>query len=245
MKKTVDQSRSVWMDTSKLPLESNLTEEISTDVCIVGAGIAGMSTAYLLAREGKSVVVLDDGPVGGGMTARTTAHLTNALDNRYFEIECLHGKEGARLAAASHTAAIDAIEEFVKREAIRCEFARLDGFLFVPPRESTKVLDDELAAVHRAGLTDVEKVERAPWESYDTGPALRFPRQAQFHPLKYLSGLAKAIKANGGRIYTQTHATSIAGGKKARIVARDGVVTAGSVVVATNTPVNDLIAIHT
>lgn len=234
------------MDTCEPPTESRLTEKTSTDVCIVGAGIAGMSTAYMLAREGKAVVVLDDGPIGGGMTARTTAHLTNALDNRYFEIERLHGQEGARLAAESHTAAINAIEAIVKREAIRCEFARLDGFLFVPPRESTNVLDDELAAVHRAGLTDIELVERAPWDSYDTGPALRFPRQAQFHPLKYLAGLAKAIKANRGRIYTQTHATSIAGGKKARIETGDGgVVTAGSVVVATNTPVNDLIAIHT
>ena len=158
MKKTFDQSRSVWMDTSKLPLESRLTEEISTDVCIVGAGIAGMSTAYLLAREDKAVVVLDDGAIGGGMTARTTAHLTNALDNRYFEIERLHGKEGARLAAASHTAAINAIEAIVKREAIRCEFARLDGFLFVPPGASTKVLDDELAAVHRR--TDPRKQHR-------------------------------------------------------------------------------------
>ena len=246
MKKTSGQSRSVWMDTSTLPVESRLTEDINTDVCIVGAGIAGMSTAYLLAREGKDVVVVDDGPVGGGMTARTTAHLTNALDDRYFEIERLHGMECARLAAASHTAAINAIEAIVKREAIRCEFARLDGFLFVPPREPTKVLDDELDALHRAGLTDVENVDRAPWDSYDTGPALRFPRQAQFHPLKYLAGLAKAIKAHGGRIHTQTHATSIAGGKKARIETGDGgVVIAGSVVVATNTPVNDLIAIHT
>jgi len=245
MKKTADQSIAVWTDTSKLPLESRLTEDIHTDVCIVGAGIAGMSTAYLLAREGKAVVVLDDGPIGGGMTARTTAHLTNALDDRYFEIERLHGKEGARLAAASHTAAITAIEAIVKREAIRCEFTRLDGYLFVPPGESTKVLNAELAAAHRAGLTDIEKVARAPCDSFDTGPALRFPRQAQFHPLKYLSGLAKAIKTNGGRIYTQTHANSIAGGKKARIITRDGVVTAGSVVVATNTPVNDLIAIHT
>jgi glycine/D-amino acid oxidase-like deaminating enzyme/nitrite reductase/ring-hydroxylating ferredoxin subunit len=246
MKTSGDQSRSVWMDTSRLAPEKRLTEDTGADVCIVGAGIAGMSTAYLLAREGKAVVVLDGGPIGGGMTARTTAHLTNALDNRYFDIERLHGQEGARLAAASHTAAIDAIEAIVKREAIRCEFARLDGFLFVPPRESTQVLDDELAAVHRAGLADVEKVERVPWNSYDTGPALRFPRQAQVHPLKYLAGLAKAVKANGGRIHTSTHATSITGGRKARIETRDGgVVTAGSVVVATNTPVNDLIAIHT
>ncbi len=246
MKKSFEQSRSVWMDTAEVPLEATLAEKISADVCIVGAGIAGMSTAYLLAREGKSVVVLDDGPIGGGMTARTTAHLSYALDDRYFELERLHGEEGARLAAESHDAAINAIEAIVDQEGIKCEFERLDGYLFVPPRESRQVLDDELAAVHRAGLTDIEKVERVPWDSYDTGPALRFPRQAQFHPLKYLAGLAAAIKEKGGRIYTQTHATEIEGGKKARIETKGGgVVNAESVVVATNTPVNDLIAIHT
>ncbi|MFN2514738.1 MAG: FAD-dependent oxidoreductase [Pyrinomonadaceae bacterium] len=240
------QSRSVWMDTAKLPLEPSLTERVSADVCIVGAGIAGMSTAYLLAREGKSVVVLDDGPVGGGMTARTTAHLVNALDDRYFELERLHGEDGSRLAAESHTAAINAIEAIVEQEGIKCEFERLDGYLFVPPRDSKKILDDELEALHRAGLTEIEKVERVPWDSYDTGPALRFPRQAQFHPLKYLAGLAKAIKEKGGRIYNETHANEIEGGKKARVeTTRGGVVTADAVVVATNTPVNDLIAIHT
>ncbi len=246
MKKSFEQSRSIWMDTAELPLESALTERTSTDVCIVGAGIAGMTIAYLLTREGKSVVVLDDGPIGGGMTGRTTAHLVTALDDRYFELERLHGEDGARLAAESHAAAINAVEAIVEQEAIECEFERLDGYLFVPPRESRQVLDDELAAVHRAGLTDIEKVERVPWDSYDTGPALRFPRQAQFHPLKYLAGLARAIKENGGRIYTGTHAKEIEGGKQARVETNGGgVVTASAVVVATNTPVNDLVAIHT
>jgi glycine/D-amino acid oxidase-like deaminating enzyme/nitrite reductase/ring-hydroxylating ferredoxin subunit len=246
MKKSFEQSRSVWMDTAEVPLESSLTERISADVCIVGAGIAGMTTAYFLAREGKSVVVLDDGPIGGGMTGRTTAHLVNALDDRYFELERLHGEEGARLAAESHTAAINAVEEIVKQEKIKCEFERLDGYLFVPPRDSKKILDDELEAAHKASLTEIEKVKRVPWDSYDTGTALRFPQQAQFHPLKYLAGLAKAIKEKGGRIYTQTHAKEIEGGKKARIeTSGGGVVIADAVVVATNTPVNDLIAIHT
>lgn len=75
----------MWVDTAEVRLESSPVEKVSTDVCIVGAGIAGMSTAYLLAREGKSVVVVDDGPIGGGMTGRTTTHLVNALDDRYFE----------------------------------------------------------------------------------------------------------------------------------------------------------------
>lgn len=246
MKQSFEQSRSVWMDTAEVPLESQLAENVSADVCIVGAGIAGMSTAYLLAREGKSVIVLDDGPIGGGMTGRTTAHLVNALDDRYFELERLHGEEGARLAAESHTAAINAVEAIVEQERIECEFERLDGYLFVPPDDSKKILDDELEAAHKAGLTGIEKVERVPWDSYDTGAALRFPDQGQFHPLKYLTGLAKAIKEKGGRIYTQTHAKEIEGGKQARVETSTGdVVTAAAVVVATNTPVNDLIAIHT
>lgn len=239
-------TRSIWMDTAESPTEPSLTERLTADVCVVGAGIAGMTTAYLLAREGKSVVVLDDGPVGGGMTGRTTAHLVNALDDRYFELERLHGEEGSRYAAESHTAAIDRVEEIVDTEKIDCEFERLDGYLFVPPRDPRKILDDELAAAHRAGLTDVEKVDRVPWDSFDTGPALRFPQQAQFHPLKYLNGLAKAIKDRGGRIYTNTHASEIEGGKQARVDTEGGgVITSSAVVVATNTPVNDLIAIHT
>ena len=145
-------TESVWMATVGPLRETPLTERTSADVCVVGAGIAGMTTAYFLAREGKSVVVLDDGPIGGGMTGRTTAHLVNALDDRYFELERLHGEEGARLAAESHTAAIDQVETICKDEGIECEFERLDGYLFVPPRESKKILDDELAAAHRAGL---------------------------------------------------------------------------------------------
>ncbi len=241
-----EQTTSIWMDTAEIPLETPLTERITADVCVVGAGIAGMTTAYLLAREGKSVVVLDDGPIGGGMTGRTTAHLVNALDDRYFDLERLHGEEGSRLAAESHTAAINAVEAIVNVEGIDCEFERLDGYLFVPPRDPKKILDDELKAAHRAGLTEIEKVERVPWDSYDTGPALRFPNQAQFHPLKYLAGLARAIKEKGGRIYTGTHAKEIEGGKQARVdTTNRGVVTSDAVVVATNTPVNDLIAIHT
>ena len=144
------QSASIWMATAEVPLQPVLTEDTHADVCIVGAGIAGMTTAYLLAREGMSVVVLDDGPIGGAMTGRTTAHLSNALDDRYSELERLHGRRGAQLAAASHSAAIDRIETTTIEEEIACDFERLDGYLFVPPGESTEILDRELEAAHRA-----------------------------------------------------------------------------------------------
>lgn len=238
------QTVSSWMASTRIPARSPLKENANADVCVVGAGIAGMTTAYLLAREGKTVVVLDDGPIGGSMTGRTTAHLVNALDDRYFDLERFHGEKGARLAAESHTAAIDLIESIVNEESIDCDFERVDGFLFVPPGESKKVLDDELEAGRRTGLR-LEKVDRAPLD-YDTGAALRFPNQGQFHPLKYLSGLAVAIERQGGRIHTGTHANEIVGGEHAHVTTDDGlVVTANAVVVATNTPVNDLFAIHT
>jgi glycine/D-amino acid oxidase-like deaminating enzyme/nitrite reductase/ring-hydroxylating ferredoxin subunit len=108
------------------------------------------------------------------------------------------------------------------------------------------LLDRELAAAHRAGLSGVERLPRAPILNFDTGPCLRFPRQAQFHPLKYLTAVAEAIERAGGRIFTGTHAETIAGGKPARIKTSSGrIVTADAVVVATNSPVNDLLAILT
>ncbi|MFL6332385.1 MAG: FAD-dependent oxidoreductase [Pyrinomonadaceae bacterium] len=238
---------SVWMATGDVPVFGPLVGDASADVCVVGAGIAGLTVAYLLAREGRSVVVLDDGPVAGGETARTTAHLVNALDDRYYELERLHGGRGARLAAESHTAAVDQIEEIVEREGIDCDFTRLDGYLCVGPGQSTEQLGHELRAAHRCGLTEVKYVERLPYDGYDFGAALHFPYQGQFHILKYMSGLAAAYTRLGGRLHTHTHADKMEGdGKTARVETAGGhVVKAGAVVVATNTPVNDLVSIHT
>ena len=248
MKTDNGESVSVWMATADAPHAGRLDHDLETDVVIVGAGIAGLTTAYLLARDGRRVAIVDDGPVAGGETCRTTAHVVNALDERYHELERLFGEEGARVAAESHTAAVDKIDEIIGAERIDCDWSRLDGYLFAPEGESEKVLFDELAAAHRAGLTEVELVERAPVASFATGRALRFPRQGQFHILKYLDGLARAIKRNGGQIFTETHADEIKSidAQNASVRTAEGhTLTARAAIVATNTPVNDLVAIHT
>jgi len=236
--------RSIWADVA-MPQFPPLQENIHVDACIVGAGISGLTTAYLLARAGRLVAVLDDGAVAGGMTQRTTAHISNMLDDGYVEIEKLHGREGARLAADSHTAAADRIETIVRQERIDCDFARLDGYLFLAEGGRREALEREFDAARRAGLRAVEFVARAPYASFDTGPCLRFPSAAQFHPLKYLARLAQAIEHDGGRIFTGTHVTSIEGGVPAVVQAGQHVVTADAVVVATNVPVNDRVTIHT
>jgi glycine/D-amino acid oxidase-like deaminating enzyme/nitrite reductase/ring-hydroxylating ferredoxin subunit len=236
----------LWLATTAVPQFPALAENAQADVCVVGAGIAGLSVAYTLQRAGKSVLVLEDGDVGSGETGRTTAHLSNALDDRYTRLERLHGKKGAQLAASSHTAAINRIELITREENLACDFEFLDGYLFVPPGESTKVLEDELQAAERAGLAGLVMVPRAPLEGFDTGPCLRFPRQAQFHPLKYLAGLARAVQQGGGRIFTHTHVSQVEGGSPARVWTSTGhTVRAAAVAVATNTPVNDRFAVHT
>ena len=124
------QTESIWQATFTVPQYPALDRDIETDVCVVGAGIAGLSTAYMLAKAGKHVVVVDDGPIGGGETGRTTAHLTAAMDDRIHVLEKVHGQEGARQIVESHTAAIHRIEMIVKQENIDCDFRRLDGYLF-------------------------------------------------------------------------------------------------------------------
>ncbi|MEK6279422.1 MAG: FAD-dependent oxidoreductase [Acidobacteriota bacterium] len=247
MKQNPGGTNSPWKGSDSTLQLTALDTDVQTDVCIVGAGISGMTTAYLLAREGRSVVVLDDGPIGGGETGRTTAHLSNAFDDRYYELERIFGESGSRLAAQSHTAAIDRIEEIVREEQIECDFERLDGFLFVPPDCPKELLEREIAAARRAGLNGVEWVDRAPIRDFDTGRCLRFPDQGQFSPLKYLDGLVRAVLRDGGRVHTGTHVDEIRGGRPARITTSNGrvVTAAAAVVVATNTPINDSIILST
>src|SRR5687768_3039174 len=122
---------SFWMASADTPAGAPLDQDVRADVCVIGAGIAGMSVAYELSKEGRKVVVLDDGPTAGGETSRTTAHLVFYNDDGLTKIEQLHGTEGLRLATESHSAAVDRIERNARDEGIDCDFYRVDGYLFV------------------------------------------------------------------------------------------------------------------
>jgi glycine/D-amino acid oxidase-like deaminating enzyme/nitrite reductase/ring-hydroxylating ferredoxin subunit len=236
---------SFWERTAQKFYTKPLTENVTADICVIGGGIAGVTAAYLLGREGRDVVLIDDGPVGGGMTGRTTAHLVNALDDRYYELEKMLGQEFSRLSAESHTAAIDRIEKIVDDENLDCDFARVDGYLFLPPGGSVTDLKHELDAVHRAGLREVERIEHIPVGKFTTDGVLRFPRQAQFHPLKYLNGLARVTTDRGGRIFTGTRVVKVEDGDHVRIETSKGhSISAEAAIVATNCPINDRLVIH-
>jgi glycine/D-amino acid oxidase-like deaminating enzyme len=228
---------SYWQASAGEPASGKLTGHAEADVCVIGGGISGLTAAYLLAKAGRSVIVVDDGPIGGGETARTTAHLSWAIDDRLYRVEKWHGEEHAKLAVQAHMRAVDEIERISSQENIQCDFSRLDGYLFEAP-DGDDDLQEELDAAHRLGFTNVELVDRVSVKGFETGRALRFPDQGQFHILKYLSGLAAAIERNRGRLFSNTRVVEWKGEDSPQVTLADGgTIRAKQIVLATNYPI--------
>ncbi len=214
-------SVSFWNSSPAIPHHAALRASPEVDVCIVGAGIAGLTAAYLLLRAGKTVIILEHGTVAAGETGRTTAHLSNAIDDGFPNLEKWHGVVGSRKAAQSHGDAIDLIEKIMTDEKIDCDFLRVDGFLFPAEARDVEELEGEFQAARRAKVK-VAWVKKAPIKDFDTGKAIKFSNQAQFHVTKYLSGLAEVITRLGGKIYDGTHVSEIKQGDPATVTTSAG-----------------------
>nr|BFD59857.1 FAD-dependent oxidoreductase [Bdellovibrio sp. CKG001] len=234
---------SYWQSQT-LPPFTPLRRDCSTDVCIVGAGISGLTTAYLLLKNGFKVVILERDTLGNNETSRTSGHLSNILDEGLSNLIESLGEEAARKAVASHSDAIDLIEKIIQEESIHCDFRRLDGYLYLSPETNKEYLKQEAQAARRLGLHDVE-LQVSPAHFADFGPALRFPRQARIHSQKYVLGLLQAIQKMGGEIYTESPAIEFKDTPLTYAKTTAGYcVYAKKIVVATNVPVNDRVQIH-
>jgi len=235
--------RSLWMRTMLPSFIQGLEADFASDVCVVGAGIAGLTTALRCLSRGYTVTVLDGGTVGGGETLRTSAHLASALDNGYAALERVHGPRGARLIADAHQAAIDWIETFCSRQDVNCGFARVDGFLY-GSQTTKRALDRELRASRRAGLR-VEMSNTVPLPEFGGGPVIRFADQAQIDPGAYIAVLARAVANAGGRIHEHVLVERIEEGEpENRILTRGGRIgRSPNVVIATNAPLTSFASI--
>lgn len=238
-------SKSLWMDIEVAPDARPLGGDQACDVVIAGSGIAGISTAYELAIKGQRVIVVDRGRIAGGITARTTAHLAPLCDDLTSAMIQLRGEEVSTAFYQSQAAAVDRIETIQKREEIDCDFRRLDGYLFQALNTDSKIIDDELDAVRKVGAP-VDRLVGVPLAHCENQHALRYPRQATFHPLKYLRGLAAVIEAKGGAFYCDTVVREIEERDGSVLAKTDtGAITAKAAVVATNSPIVDTLALHT
>ncbi|MET4315758.1 FAD-dependent oxidoreductase [Bradyrhizobium sp. RT4b] len=189
-------SKSLWMDIDVAPDARVLDGAQECDVAVIGSGIAGISTAYELCQRGRSVIVIDRGRICGGMTSRTSAHLAPLCDDLVSEMTKIRGHEATKLFCDSQAAAIDRIEEIQNIEKIDCDFRRLDGYLFQGRDMPSDIIDQEMDAVREVGAP-VHRLMGVSLKGCEGRHVLRYPRQATFHPLKYLAGVAKACSENG------------------------------------------------
>jgi len=198
-----DENVSYWANSIEPISYPFLKKNLSTEVVIVGGGLACLSAAYCLSREGKRVVLLEDELAGYEESGRHTGQLTTVPKERYYSLERRYGKGHSRLIADSHNAAIEFIRNTVKSENIDCDFEMLHGYLFQHPDDKKEILIKELKASRNAGL-DIAERNGIPGIKAVSEFCLQFNNQAQFHPIKYRNGLSEAIRSKGGQVFTHS-----------------------------------------
>jgi glycine/D-amino acid oxidase-like deaminating enzyme/nitrite reductase/ring-hydroxylating ferredoxin subunit len=223
-----------WNSTAPRTDYPALSGSGGADVAIVGAGIVGLTTAYLLAQAGLSVAILEARRVGRQVTGRSTAKITSQHTLIYRHLIDTRGIDEALHYAEANRRGADQISIWVRQLGIACGLERKDAYTYTCDSAQRDDIAAEAEAARRVGF-DAQLLDRAPLP-FDTAAAMRFPDQAQFNPAQYLIGLALAVEAAGGRVFENTRVTAVEPGKRWRVVAGDGLLEVKHVVIATNLP---------
>ncbi|MGW5699202.1 NAD(P)/FAD-dependent oxidoreductase, partial [Streptomyces asiaticus] len=230
---------SYWMDTAPPGTpHPALAEDLEVDVAVIGAGVAGLSTAWELTRAGHRVAVLEADRIAAGVTGHTTAKLTALHSLIYDRLRRTRGPEGARMYARSQSEAVERAAAIAAELGIDCDLERVPAFTYTEDPARADTMRAEAEAAREAGLPASYVTETG--LPFPVAGAVRVEDGAQFHPRAYLLGLAGDLRARGGRIHEHTRATGLEEGTPCRVTTEGGaVVTAGDVVIATHYPVFD------
>ncbi len=217
--------KSVWSESCKFRKREALNKDIKTDVLVIGAGIAGILTAYMLKQNGRDVVLIDAAEIASGNTKNTTAKITSQHDLIYSKLITEFGEEKARQYAKANELAIKKYKEIIEDKRIECDFEEKPAYVY--SLNEVDVLKEEVEAAKKLGI-DAEFVQEANLPFKING-AVKFNNQAQFNPLKFLKGISNELV-----IYENTRALEI---KENLVVTSGGNITANNIVVATHYPI--------
>jgi len=198
---------SYWLASTPQTNYPALEEDITVDVAVIGGGMAGISTAYLLAKEGLKVVILEEGRILEGTTAHTTAKLTSQHGLIYAKLQQQRGPETAKLYAEANQTAIEFVAKLVEEEKIDCDFSRQPAYIYTQDESYLVKIQEELNAAKESGI-DAHYASKLDLP-FEVKGALRFDEQAQFHPRKYLLALAQKFEKLGGRIFEHSKAVDV------------------------------------
>ncbi|WP_406858821.1 FAD-dependent oxidoreductase [Streptomyces sp. HUAS MG47] len=229
---------SYWMETGTGPEHPALADGLEVDVAVVGAGVAGICTAWELVRAGRRVALLEADRVAAGVTGYTTAKLSAQHGLLYAQLRKSFGVEGARQYARSQQEAVEYVDRVAAELGINCELERLPAYTYVESADAVDQLRAEADAAREAGLAASFVSETG--LPYPVAGAVRVDHQAQFHPRKYLLALVADLVGRGGVVHERTRVVSLDEGEPCRLTTEGGVeIVARDVVVATHYPVFD------
>lgn len=237
-------NNSYWVETTKGPQFNKLEKNIETDICVIGAGITGISTAYMLLNKGLNICLIDKGEICSGVTENTTAKITSQHGLIYKYLQETFGKEYARKYLQSNEEAIKGIKKIIDTENISCDFEKTTNCIYTCKDEYIDTITEEVETVKELGVNAklIKKVELP----FDIKNGIEFPNQAKFHPLKYLYAIVEILKKNDIQIFTNSRVVEIKHDSDGyKIETENGsTVLAKYVVMATHYPIKNFPGMH-
>lgn len=199
---------SYWIKSTKNNNKpETLEQDLSCDVCVIGAGIFGLSVAYYLAKKGLKVIVLDKGNIGEGVSSFTTAKITSQHGLIYNYLANDFGTEFAKLYLESNQGAIQNIKNIIDIENIECDFEYQNSYVYTTNLDETQKIEQEADIVNSLGFkANIKSTLPLPFK---VASSIEFPNQAQFHPRKYMLGLYNSIIDNKSLIFSHTTAVDV------------------------------------
>jgi glycine/D-amino acid oxidase-like deaminating enzyme len=231
---------SYWQEVAPKTNYPKLSQDLEVDVVIVGGGICGLTSAYLLKQAGLEVVVLEKSTIGSGTTSHTTGKVTSQHNLFYSDLSKRLGKDVARIYAQANQAAIGQIEQIIKKEKIECGWQSEDHYVYTTRLKQISNFREESKVAAQLGLpASIETNTPLPFQ---IAAAVKFSNQAYFNAQAYINGLAVAVNGDGSYVFENSRVSRIHDGQPAIVSANGFKIRAKDIIVATNVPTFPLLA---